>query len=321
MDDHDNLRKRRGTLLNHGAGAKKAEESRRIAEKLKSHYSDLSGKPVKVLRIADEELDTHENPVDAVLAVDDERIAVEFVSYRMHDAFHQHEERCGTLIEGLKTALADAGIRGFTISIHWAQELRRKHRSRSSRHVVKLPHSAKISEFYREFVRVMSKIDAELETAKYIRFHFLERPAAANPQPAGAERFLRPSEFPVVSEYVPWFCVQRQPALRRPYITTSFNVRSTGLDCRHLQTTLTSKLDKLARYRTEVGNLPVWLLLYSDGYPISSRIPPNLDKAVVSEMQTVLAQNTESFDKVWYGADFGFSEGSRLYAVRAGGYL
>lgn len=92
------------------------------------------------------------------------------------------------------------------------------------------------------------------------------------------------------------------------YPRTSMNSRFTHIDFESVSDTVQKKLSKLPSYRRAVGNLPVWLLYYSEGNVSTGRlVGPNYNEKVVDHIRGICTQSGDQFDSVWW-ADCAFAE-------------
>lgn len=132
---------------------------------------------------------------------------------------------------------------------------------------------------------------------------------------------LRPvwgsSRYPRLVKYFQLVDVRRYPGTKMGLPSTSLGGMFLGLDDEELQRVVGDHLSKVSAYR-EATELPVWLVVHSDGHPISASVPaPHVKRAIAVASEASTPRADGGFDgALWLDEPFSTSD-SRLWMIRA----
>jgi hypothetical protein len=106
--------------------------------------------------------------------------------------------------------------------------------------------------------------------------------------------------FPTVARYCDSVRISVHRGIGRPELTgINFSARAIGLDQRHLTEILKKKHGNLAAYRSRAGGLPLWLIIYAEGWPAAARIIPVLWNDAVRHAREEIIRIAVQFDAAW----------------------
>jgi len=286
----------------------KEETSRQVANEFCNAYTKQFGVPASVIDVETEN-------VDAIIRVGEDRIALELVSYRQRDEYHELERADSQVREQISRAQAASGLPAFQVKISWAMEDRRKRDVALSPKRPKIPRGQQAMNFAREIVALVACAQKDC-TLHNNHIGFCNDPQARNRGAPPGWVFMRRAQFPLLSEYCFFVRIEPWPLATNPPIRTSADMRVTGLDEFQLRDGIRKKLRKFAQYRAGVGDKQLWLLVHSDGHPLSARLPPGLHERAVKVIREEIPEEGASFDKVWWGENTGFSDAAELYPAK-----
>jgi hypothetical protein len=122
--------------------------------------------------------------------------------------------------------------------------------------------------------------------------------------------------FPVVAEYCSNCLITGASPHINPVIRTSCDTRQIGIDKGELSRVVTKKLNKLSKlYRQRAAGKPVWLIIHSDGWPPSTRIPKQHAEQACTLIRELVTKADARFDAVWWAESTGFAAAAEIFRV------
>ncbi len=284
---------------------RKINESRSVANEFCKAYTRQFGVPASVIDVETEN-------VDAIIDVGGNTVALELVSYRERDEYHEVEETDSHVKGRISEALAIAAIPPFAIHIEWAMEARTKLAAGLSVQRARLPFGPKAIGFADEIVALLFCVQKD-RTLCDKRILFCNDPEDLKQNPTPGCVFLDRKSFQLLSHYC---CEIRCRHAACASLQTSANFRVGGLDETQLTGVVRDKFGKLARYRDGIHGKQLWLAVHSDGRHLSTRPTPGLHKDAVQAIRQEIQRAEGSFDKVWWVENTGFVDVAELHEVQ-----
>lgn len=107
-------------------------------------------------------------------------------------------------------------------------------------------------------------------------------------------------EWPILSRFCEEIRFSIHPEHRAGMPSTSLNTRFTGLDSDEIKQIVQNKLGNLPQYRNTTP-LPVWLLVHSDGWPRTARLPTdNHLNMAVELVRKEISASSSKFDAIFW---------------------
>lgn len=288
------------------ASQRNEDISRHVASEFCKAYEKRFGVVASVIDVETEN-------VDAIIRLEEVNIAVELVSYRQRDEHHEIEHADGRIKELVSSRFAASGLPPFEIRIWWGSERRIKEDAGQSVKRTKVPRGQAAMDFADEIVKLAALARNNGLCDKHISF--CSNPEARNRHAPPRWTFVNNESCPVLSKYCFWIELTPWPHSFRPTIHTSVDVRASGLDRVQLANAIRDKLGKLDRYRQGIGSKPLWLIVHSDGHPLSTRLPPGLETDAIAVIRQEIQKVSYSFDRLWWAENTGFLDAAELYEV------
>ncbi len=285
-------------------------------EEISQHVADEFCKAyARQFGVATSVTETETQDVDAIIDIDGVAVALELVSYRQRDDFIEDENADCNAQREISKAFTAAGLPPIEVRIEWNTEKRRKVQLGASAHRSMVPRGRTLQDFIAELVQLAKYVLDNQDLAKQ-HLAFCQQPERSNRHAPTGGAFVDSSQYEFLAKYCDSVVLEEWKHPGQPAIRTSANVRHVGVDSEFLREKITSKLRKLDRYRNGVNGKQVWLVIHSDGNPLSTRVPASIRSDILGVIREVLDVSSESFDKVWWAENTGYSDSTKLFEIR-----
>ncbi len=238
--------------------------------------------------------------VDALIDVDGENILLEFVGYIQRDESHDVETGDIELQRALSDALSQTALPRYEIHLNWREEPRRKRKRFAGDRRTRIPTGKQSQQFISEILRLADDVSNAV-VLQDRRICFVSHPSISTYKTEQAHVAMNPDCFPTVAyfcrslRFMPW-CHDFLPEIR-----TSVRARHMALDRQQIIRCVEVKFEKLGdHYQKSAQAFPIWLVLHSDGWPLSRRVfPTDLEEAIELVKRTAAAK-TPQFEAIWW---------------------
>ena len=282
-----------------------AERNRQTAEEFCRAYARQYGTTASVTGVED-------NALDALAVVGGREVALELVGYRQRDEHLEAEHGDSIIKERISTALAESDLPPYQVRLWWKQEVRRKRQRGSSPGVAKIPRGQQVERFAEEFVKLVRYVDRNPDLAGR---KLLLRPPGRVPRAPMPWGIVDASRFPLVASYCEHVTLEAWPHAFKPMIRSSADARHLGLDMEQLAKKVRDKIDKLPTYRKRACARPVWLVVHSEGWPLSSRMYRAHRDQAIGTVAVVARESPERFDEVWWAENTAYIDAAAIFKV------
>ncbi len=270
-----------------------------VAQRFCEIYRTIANVPCDVLELDD--------APDALLSIDGKEVFLELAGYREqgpHNASYDADTKIKNLI--IQRWEDNPELQLFTP--------RPQYRDGAS--AFQLPRqSQELDNFVSELEAFILSLD-KTRLEEFTLFAF--KPLAELQQYRHADRrtsYVACEDYPTLSRFCDKLTIQYHPEIRTSMPSSSLNTRWTGLDEEELVAVVASKLQKLPKYRERAGGRPIWLLLYSEVWPPTARLPHDgLVPRAIEIIRAAANGGADAFEAIWWGQEIGVDSGS-LHAV------
>jgi hypothetical protein len=271
------------------APSKKKQIERTIADEFCAAVGPLIGKNCRVIR-------NIESP-DVLLEVAGREIGLELTAYYEqgpHNDAYERNQRIKYKVADVWQHNSDLG----SFFVHLGFRLTEKGFTIPSA-------SDAIDKFVHELVRFVREHEgAGQEWRK--QFDFV--PAALQPRSTRQDHVLvSPDKYPTLSQFCDLIRLTHNPNISVSLPSTSLETRAFSTDLEEVRRVLENKLNKLPSYRHSMPDVPMWLLVYTEGWRNSSYVFNHEEIAgrIVNQICEVVNGSSDKFDRVWWGPNFG----------------
>jgi hypothetical protein len=271
--------------------ANKANVERMIADEFCVAAGPLLQKSCRVIRPS-------ESPApDFLLEVDGTHVGLELTAYYEQGPHNDAYERD----QKIKYCIADMWQRNPDLGrffIHLGFRLTEKGFT--------IPSGADaIDKFVHELVRFVREHEGATQEWRK-QFDFV--PAALQPRRTPQNHVLISSDkYPALSQSCDLIRLTHNPNISVSLPSTSLATRAFSPDLDEVRRVLEKKLNKLPSYRQSMPDIPIWLLVYTEGWRNSSYVFNHEEIAgrIVNQICEVISGSPSKFDRVWWGSNFG----------------
>ena len=172
-----------------------------------------------------------------------------------------------------------------------------------------------VQSFVKEFTQLVERVQQNRELdGKVILFRRRATLLGSATSHRGYAAILA-SDFPTLARFCTDVEIEAWVHLGRPPMRSSLDARGIGLDTEQLKRVVSEKMEKISAYRHRAAARPLWLVVHSDWFPMSTRLHRGDRPNAISIIRDIVTNSPHCFDAVWWAECTGSVDAAEIWKV------